>query len=165
MKRILIAIILGTTALGVKADEGGSSSAFQAALTPNIALHPKDTRINGFSIAVWGENPQSAFALGFVNGSTGDSKGFAWGIFNYTEKYTGAQLGIVNTSSELFVGLQDGAVNIAKEVHGVQLGVFNYTDSLKGVQLGFANIVTTNPWFKEFPDKLAKGFPFLNWSF
>jgi hypothetical protein len=165
MKRILIAIILGTTALGVKADEGGSSSAFQAALTPNIALHSKDTRINGFSIAVWGENPQSAFALGFVNGSTGESKGFAWGIFNYTEKYTGAQLGIVNTSSELFVGLQDGAVNIAKEVHGVQLGVFNYTDSLKGVQLGFANIVTTNPWFKEFPDKLAKGFPFLNWSF
>ena len=165
MKRILIAIILGTTALGVKADEGGSSSAFQAALTPNIALHSKDTRINGFSIAVWGENPQTAFALGFIDGSTGDSSGFSWSLFNYTEKYTGAQLGIVNTSSELFVGLQDGAVNIAKEVHGVQLGVFNYTDSLKGVQLGFANIVTTNPWFKEFPDKLAKGFPFLNWSF
>jgi hypothetical protein len=166
MKRILIAIILGTTAMGVEADEGGGgTSAFQAALTPTIALHSKDTRINGFSIAVWGENPQSAFALGFVNGSTGESKGLAWGLYNYTEKYTGVQLGIVNTSSELFVGLQDGVVNWSKEVHGVQLGVFNYTENLQGVQLGFANIVTTNPWFKELPDKFAYGFPFVNWSF
>ena len=165
MKRILIAIILATAALGVKADDNSSSKIFQAALTPNIALQSRDTRIEGISLAIWCENPQSAFTLGFINGSTGKSAGFTWGIVNYSETYTGVQLGFLNTASELFVGLQDGAVNITKEAHGVQLGVVNYTDTLKGLQLGFVNIVTTTPWFKEFPDKLAKGFPFVNWSF
>jgi hypothetical protein len=165
MKRILIAVILTTAALEVKADDSSGAKFFQAALTPNIALQSRDTRIEGISLAVWGENPQSAFTLGFINGSTGKSSGLSWGIVNYSETYTGVQLGFFNTASELFVGLQDGAVNITKEAHGVQLGVVNYTDTLKGLQLGFVNIVTTSPWFKEFPDKLAKGFPFVNWSF
>jgi hypothetical protein len=165
MKRILITIILATAAMGVKADESSNSKFFQLALTPDIALQSKDTRINGISLGVWGENPQSAFTLGFVNGSTGDSSGFSWGIVNYAESYKGVQLGFFNTSSQLFVGLQNGLVNVAKEAHGLQLGTVNYTESLKGVQLGLVCIVNTNPWFKEFPDKLAKGFPFLNWSF
>ena len=165
MKRILITVILATAAFGVRADDNGSSKFFQAALTPNIALQSRDTRIEGISLAIWGENPQSAFALGFINGSTGKSSGLSWGVVNYSETYTGVQLGFFNTASELFVGLQDGVVNITKEAHGVQLGVVNYTDTLKGLQLGFVNIVTTTPWFKEFPDKLSKGFPFVNWSF
>ena len=165
MKRILVAIVVATAALGVKADDSSGAKFFQASLTPNIALHSRDTRIEGISLAVWGENPQSAFTLGFINGSTGKSSGFTWGIVNYSETYTGVQLGFLNTASDLFVGLQDGAVNITKEAHGVQLGMVNYTDTLKGLQLGFVNIVTTSPWFKEFPDKLAKGFPFVNWSF
>ena len=165
MKRILITVLLATAAFGVSADDNSGSKFFQAALTPDIALHSKDTRIGGISLAVWGENPQSAFALGFVNGSTDESRGFSWGIVNYAQTYTGVQLGFLNTSSELFVGLQDGVVNITKEAHGLQLGVVNYTDTLKGLQLGFVNIVTTTPWFKEFPDKLSKGFPFVNWSF
>ena len=61
--------------------------------------------------------------------------------------------------------MQDGAVNLTKEAHGLQLGAVNYTESLKGVQLGMINIVTSTGWFDEFPDKLAKGFPFVNWSF
>lgn len=165
MKRIFITIILATAALSVQADGSGSSKFFQAALTPDIALQSKDTRINGISLAIWGENPQSAFTLGFINGSTGDSAGLSWGIVNYAETYKGVQLGFVNTSSELFVGVQDGLVNIAKEAHGLQLGTVNYTESLKGVQIGLVCIVNTTPWFKEFPDKLSKGFPFLNWSF
>jgi hypothetical protein len=27
------------------------------------------------------------------------------------------------------------------------------------------NIINDNPWLKDFPDKLAKGFVFVNWSF
>lgn len=165
MKRILITVIVATAAFGASADDNSGSKFFQAALTPDIALQSKDTHIGGISLAVWGENPQSAFALGFVNGSTGESRGLSWGIVNYSQTYTGVQLGFLNTASELFVGMQDGAVNITKEAHGLQLGVVNYTDTLKGLQLGFVNIVTTTPWFKEFPDKLSKGFPFVNWSF
>jgi hypothetical protein len=28
-----------------------------------------------------------------------------------------------------------------------------------------ASIARINPWFKEFPDKLATGFPIFNWPF
>ena len=165
MKRIFITIILATAVFGVRADDNSSSKFFQAALTPDIALQSKDTRINGISLAIWGQNPQSAFTLGFVNGSTGVSSGLSWGIVNYAETYKGVQIGVVNTSSELFVGVQDGLVNITKEARGLQLGTVNYTETLKGVQIGLVCIVNTTPWFKEFPDKLSKGFPFLNWSF
>ena len=52
-----------------------ASEPFQLSLTPDVAIHDRNERIEGFSLSVWGENPQSAFALGLVNGSTGDSSG------------------------------------------------------------------------------------------
>jgi hypothetical protein len=137
----------------------------QLSLTPDIALHSRDTVINGISLNIWGENEQHCFALGFVNGSKGDSSGFSWGIVNYAERYTGLQLGIVNLSSDLVTGMQWGTVNVANNVSGLQMGVVNYTKDLHGVQLGLANIVLNNGWFDKFPDKLAKGFVFVNWSF
>jgi hypothetical protein len=54
---------------------------------------------------------------------------------------------------------------VAKEFHGFQSGLINYTESMSGIQLGFVNVINDNPWFKEFPNKLAKGFVFVNWSF
>ncbi len=56
-------------------------------------------------------------------------------------------------------------VNYAQEFHGLQWGFVNYAVELHGVQIGLANIAINNPWFDEFPDKLATGFPFFNWSF
>ena len=175
MKKLLSALLLASTLLTVSAEE----SFFQASLTPKIAIHSEDTRINGITLNIWGENPQSAFAWGFVNGSTGDSVGLSLGLFNYTENYTGVQLGFANYSIGKFTGwqssvvnladevhgVQSGTVNIAKNVRGVQFGFFNYTEQLYGVQIGFANVVKDNGWFDEFPDKLAKGMVFLNWSF
>lgn len=161
MKKIFILCALAVSVTAVKADE-----AFQASLTPDIAVHDKGTRINGVCLSIWGENPQSAFALGFVNGSTGDSKGLSWGFFvNYSETYTGVDLGMVNYSKVKFTGVQLGLVNVAQEYHGLQWGFVNYSESLRGVQLGLINVAMNNPWFTEFPDKLATGFPFVNWSF
>ncbi|HXE41405.1 MAG TPA: hypothetical protein VN516_00165, partial [Candidatus Baltobacteraceae bacterium] len=70
MKKLLILSAFVVVAVGVHADQSMSSgsSAFQASLTPEIAIHSKDTEIRGFAINVWGENPQHAFNLGFVNG-------------------------------------------------------------------------------------------------
>jgi len=163
MKKILILCALVASVATVKAEE----PFFQASLTPDIAIHDKGTRISGICLSIWGENPQSAFALGFVNGSTGDSKGFSWGFFcNYSENYTGVAWSMVNFSKGTFVGWQSGIVNYAKEFHGLQWGFVNYSENLKnGVQLGLINIAKNNPWFKEFPNKLATGFPFVNWSF
>ena len=174
MKKLLSAIFVATLLTGF-----AEESFFQASLTPQIAIHSEDTRINGITLNIWGENPQSAFAWGFVNGSTGDSAGLSMSLWNYAENYTGVHWGFLNYSSGKFTGWQNGAVNLASEFHGVQsgtvnfaksvrglqLGFFNYTEQLYGVQIGFANIVKVNGWFDEFPDKLAKGFVFLNWSF
>ena len=178
MKKLLIIALLAAGVAGVRADE---TPFFQASLTPDIAIYPKITRINGISLSIWGENPQSGFALGFVNGSTGDSSGFTWGLVNYSESYTGVswawvnvnktsftgwQSGIVNLAQDKFVGFQSGwIVNYAKEMHGLQLGLVNYTEELHGVQIGLANIAMNNGWFDKFPDQLATGFPIVNWSF
>lgn len=176
MKKLLIlsALVAGTA--GLQADE----SVFQASLTPDIAIHSRATQINGLALSIWGENPQHALALGLVNGSTGDSQGLSWGVVNYADSYTGVAWGLVNVSRQKFVGWQDGAVNysegvfigfqsgwinVSQEFHGLQLGLVNYAEDLRGVQIGFLNIARNNPWFTEFPDKLATGFPIVNWSF
>jgi len=162
MKKFIILCALTVSAVAVKADE----PFFQASLTPDIAIHDKGTRISGICLSIWGENPQSAFALGFVNGSSGDSKGFSWGLVNYSENYTGVQWSFVNMNKATFIGWQGGLVNISKEFHGLQMGFVNYSEETKnGVQIGLVNISMNNPWFSDFPDKLATGFPFVNWSF
>ena len=162
MKKLIVLCAFAACVTAVKADE----PFFQASLTPDIAIHDKGTRISGICLSIWGENPQSAFALGFVNGSSGDSKGFSLGLVNYSETYTGMDLGFVNWSKEKFIGVQCGPVNVTKEFHGLQFGLFNCSEETKnGVQIGLVNISMNNPWFKEFPDKLATGFPFVNWSF
>ncbi len=175
-KTLSIALIL---AGGVLAQAGDAS--FQLSLTPDIALQSKDTTIRAVSLGIWSENPQHSLTLGIVNGSTGESSGvsLAWGL-NYTDTYTGVHLALVNVSRTSFVGVQLAAVNYsqgkfegvqlgfvnyAQEASGVQLGWVNYAENLHGVQVGFVNIAMNNGWFDEFPDKLAKGFPFVNWSF
>ena len=164
MKKLFIVSALVVSAIALRADE--TSSAFQASLTPNIAVHPKTTEIRGFAINIWGENPQHAFNFGIVNGSTGQSSGFSWAFVNYDDSYTGVQWGMVNYSKENFKGWQSGMVNYSKgNVRGFQNGIVNYAENLHGVQMGLINIAANNDWFKGMPDKFAKGFPLFNWSF
>lgn len=191
MKKALIVTAIILAAIVVQADEtatnSGSASSLsdskglQLSLTPDIALHPKTTPIRGVSLNIWGENPQHSLTLGIVNGSTGESSGFswAWGI-NYADSYKGVQWALVNVSKTSFVGwqaaalnysqgtftgLQTGFVNYGQEFKGLQCGAVNYAENLKGVQIGFLNVAKNNGWFKDFPDKLATVFPFVNWSF
>jgi len=160
---------------GLRAD-----TPIQLSLTPEIALYPRTTTVRGLSLNLWGENPQTSLTLGLVNGSTGDSGGLSIGIVNYAETYRGLQWGAVNVSTENFLGWQHGFVNIAQgtfsgfqlgflnvgeNTTGFQLGALNYAQSLHGLQIGFINVAMNNPAFAEFPDKLAPGFPILNWSF
>jgi hypothetical protein len=182
MKKLLIIATLAAGVAGIKADE----SAFQASLTPDIAIHSKTTQINGLALNIWGENPQHSLNLGFVNGSTGDSQGFSWGLVNYDDSYTGVQWGIVNYSKGGFIGwqggilfcpclvnvsqgyfkgFQEGFINVADDAHGLQFGAFNYAEKLNGVQIGLINVIPSNGWFDDFPNKLARGFPIVNWSF
>jgi hypothetical protein len=176
MKKQLILAGLVITAASVRAD-----TPIQLSLTPDIALFPKDTLVRGLALNIWGQNPQTSLNLGLVNGSTGDSAGFSWGLANYADSYRGVQFGWVNLSYENYVGWQQGWVNIAQgtftgfqsglinvseSTTGFQLGVINYAQTLKGVQIGFVNLAMNNQvFFEELPDQLAPGFPILNWSF
>ncbi|MGD0744239.1 MAG: hypothetical protein ABSA45_03700 [Verrucomicrobiota bacterium] len=175
--KFIIATLIASTA-GVWAQD---EAPIQLSLTPDIAVQSRDTTINGLSLNIWGENPQHGLTIGIVNGSTGDSAGFSWGVINYADSYSGVSWGLLNVSSSSFVGWQHGWINVsqgtfagfqsgwvcnfAEEFHGLQLGFLNYAGNLQGVQLGFINIAANNPWFDEFPDKLATGFPIFNWSF
>lgn len=177
MKKILIAASLVFITHLACAERG-----FQLSLTPDIALVPRDETVRGLALNVWGENQVNGVSLGLVNGLTGESSGFSWSYLGtYAESYRGVmwggffirstgdvvgwQSGMLNISSGSLVGLQSGVVNVGSDVRGLQLGLVNYTRDLYGVQVGLVNIVTSNPWFTEFPEKLATGFPIVNWSF
>lgn len=156
--------------------------AFQLSLTPDIAIVPRGETVKGLSLNVWGENEVRGVNLGFVNGMVGDSVGFSYSILGtYAENYRGVlwgsffaytsgdvvgwQAAMVNINAGSFVGLQTGLLNVAAEAKGVQFGLVNYAENMHGVQIGLANIIKSNPWFSDFPEKLATGFPFVNWSF
>jgi hypothetical protein len=167
---------LAITAISLRAED----TAIQLSLTPDIALFPRSTTVRGLALNIWGENQQWSLNLGLINGSTGDSGGFSWGIVNYAESYNGFQWGAVNICTENFTGwqhgwvnvsqgtlngFQSGVVNVSQAATGFQLGAVNYAEKLEGLQIGLVNVAMNNSWFEEFPDKLAKGFPIVNWSF
>ena len=162
MKKLVIVALICVVASSAYAE----SKPFQLSLVPDVAIHSKDTHIKGVTLNIWGQNPQSAFALGFVNGSTGDSKGFSWGLVNYAESYTGVEMGLVNYATGNFTGVQSGVFNYAVKLKGLQLGTINYAKTAEScIQIGLINIISQNQWFTGFPNELAKGMVFVNWRF
>ena len=173
--------VVSALCLSASAAQADNNAFFQASLTPDIAIYSRTTEINGLALSIWGENPQHGVALGFVNGSSDDSSGFSWGLVNYSDTYHGVSWALVNVNQTSYDGWQDGLINVAEgdfvgfqsaylvnyanHFQGFQLGLVNYAENLNGVQIGLANIANNNPWFSEFPNKLATGFPILNWSF
>jgi hypothetical protein len=184
MKKLMTVLVSAVVASGAMASEP-----IQLSLTPEIALHDRSEQIEGLALSIWGENPQSAFALGLVNGSTGDSVGLSVGLLNYAENYTGLQWGIVNYTTGNFTGWQGGfifglvgsvvnytgstmtgfqcgLVNYAGTLNGFQLALVNYADQVDaGVQIGLVNIMPENEWFSALPDELAPGMVLVNWHF
>ncbi len=165
MKKLICVLIGCFFATGAFAE----TQSFQLSLIPDIAIESRTSHIKGVSLSIWGENPQTAIALGVVNGSTGNSSGISLGLLaNYTESYEGAQLAwIANYASVKFTGLQWAAFNYAEQLHGLQLGFVNFAGtSDKGVQVGFINFMkNTKGWFENFPDEVAPVMAFVNWRF
>jgi len=129
----------------------GGTKAFQASLAPGIAIHDRNQQIEGVTLSLWGENPQTSFALGFVNGTAGKSGGLSLGLINYGDSYKGVQIGVLNTDKNI-QGLQLGAINIAKGKKTI-------------IQFGFLNIIPTNKkWFSNFPNEIAPFMIFINWK-
>jgi hypothetical protein len=178
MKKMLT--FLGIAVLAAGAIAG--SRPLQLSLTPDIAIFDRSETIEGLTLGVWGENPQSALALGIVNGSTGRSaglsfacllnyadnyKGIQWAPVNYTGgDFLGWQLGCVNYTDGMMKGLQTGAVNYAGKLTGVQFGFVNYAATGEtGVQIGVVNLIPENQWFTDVPNELAPGMVLINWRF
>jgi len=149
MKKLVLVLLGCLIATGAFAETKG----FQLSLIPDVAIYSKTTYIKGASINVWGENPQNAFALGLINGSTGNSSGFSLGLLvNYADSYRGFQIAPINYASRL-QGLQLGLVNMAMTAE-------------EGVQIGVINIISqTDKWFSNFPNEVAPGMVFVNWRY
>ena len=136
-------------AFAISSSASAAQKAFQASLTPDVAILDKTERIEGFTLSIWGCNPQTALALGLVNGTSGDSKGVSIGFANYGQLYNGIQLGVANADKEL-KGLQIGVINSARKTSS-------------GIQLGLFNIIRQNEWFSNFPNELAPFMILINW--
>lgn len=167
MKRltlILLSVLAATAAVA-------GSKPVQLSLTPEIAVHSRDTLIEGLSLNLWGENEQRAIAIGLVNGSYGDSAGISLGVLNYAENYKGIHVGIINHAGGRFSGAQIGwlagfsGINYAYSLTGLQLGLVNYAEKAEnGIQIGVINIMNeTQLWFDHFPNEVAPGMILVNW--
>jgi hypothetical protein len=150
MKKTIKILILCVITFTITSTVFGESKVFQASLAPGIAIYDRNQEIEGFTLSLWGENPQTSLALGIINGTADDSAGVSLGFVNYGDKYAGIQLGAVNTDHKL---------------HGLQMGFINFAgDTKTGFQLGFINIIKSNGvWFKNFPDEIAPVMLFINW--
>ena len=179
MKKLLTCL----AAALVSASALAGTKPFNLSLVPDVAIYDRTETIEGLTLSIWGENPQTSLALGIVNGTTGDSAGLSWGwLLNYADNYKGVQWALINYTTGDFLGWQDGfvnctegamtglqcgAVNYAGRLTGLQFGFLNYAeDADAGVQLGLINIIRENKvWFAELPDELAPGMIFVNWRF
>ncbi len=138
MKRLLACLVVTA---GLAAGGRAAEASFQASLVPDLALRDQTDTITFLSINLWGMNPQHAVAIGFINGSYGQSSGLSLGGINYSENYTGTQLGLLNYTSSDFFGWQAGCINYtADNFSGFQLGFLNYAGRLTGLQLGLFNM-------------------------
>lgn len=190
MRRLLTLSVFVALVAAVSAAAQESIPAFQASFTPDYAMYPRSQYIQGMTLSFWGENPQKGVALGFVNGSTGESSGLSLGLANYAESYSGLQWALANFSSQNFTGwqggpllgflfsgvnyagadmrgVQIGAVNLAGKLSGLQLGLVNYAQRAEaGVQVGVVNLIAENQyWFSQWPREVGPGMIFVNWRF
>jgi hypothetical protein len=185
MKKILSAFAVLMIAGGAAAE----TKPFNASITPDVAVYDRSETIQGVTLSIWGENRQTALALGLVNGSIGQSAGVSAGLLNYTDHYKGLQWGVVNYASGDFsgwqggpfagllvsamnytggtmTGLQIGLMNYAGNLSGLQVGLVNYASGAHaGLQLGLINIIPQNKWFTNLPNELGPAMIFVNWRF
>ena len=179
MKKLLACLVIVLASTVARAE----SRPFNLSLTPDIAVYDRSETIEGLTLSVWGENPQTSLALGIANGAPGDSAGLSWAlVLNYADNYKGIQWapinytkgdflgwqgGFVNYTAGAMKGLQSGVVNYAGGVTGLQFGFVNFADDADaGVQIGLVNVIRENTsWFKELPEQLAPGMILVNWRF
>ncbi len=158
------------------------SSPLQLSVTPDIALFDRTVTVEGLTVGLWSENPQSALALGIVNGSSGQSAGLSFGAvlnyagdykglelapFNYVKgDFSGWQLGLVNYTERSMKGVQSGVMNYAGRLTGLQIGLINYAPTTRsGVQFNAASIFSENRWLTGLPDEPAPVTALINWRF
>jgi hypothetical protein len=175
-------LLIGLVALALTGSALAQKTTFNLSLAPDVALEGSSERIIGLTLSIWGENPQEALSIGFVNGSTADSSGISFGWLNYAEHYDGLQFGWANnTTGNMngwqhgignhvggdFYGLQTGVVNSVGSLKGLQIGLLNHAfKASAGAQIGLLNIIRENDmWFGGLPDRVAPAMLFVNWRF
>jgi len=92
-------------------------------------------------------------------------------IYGRNVNFTGLDLGFINATDEVAVGLQIAAGgNYAREARAWQIGVINYAELLKGFQIGVVNYAGTAEGLQigvvnVIADKDFSFMPIMNASF
>jgi hypothetical protein len=149
MNKVSKFFVICVIASAITSSVFAAETAFQASLTPDAAIYPKTQKIEGLTLSIWGNNPQTSIALGIVNGTSGDSKGVSIGFANYGQSYTGLQFGFANADDDL-KGLQFGVICSTKRTNS-------------GIQIGLLNFIKESKWFSNFPNELAPFMILVNW--
>lgn len=63
---------------------------------------------------------------------------------NISREVSGVQSGVTNLTFEKISGLQVGGANLARQVYGVQVGLFNRARHVHGVQIGLINMADSS---------------------
>ena len=187
MKKLIVCFAAVLVSIGAMAEvkpiKTTQTESFNLSITPDIAVYNRNVTIEGVTLSIWGENPQTSLALGIVNGSTGQSSGLDWAfILNYADNYKGVKwgfvnytkhdslgwdAGFVNYNGDTVRGLYTSAVNYVGRLKGVEFGFINYVDKADaGFQIGIVNIIhNNNSWFSDLPNSLAPVMILVNWRF
>ncbi|MFA6293527.1 MAG: hypothetical protein WC637_17205, partial [Victivallales bacterium] len=147
MKKLIVCLTAVLVSIGAIAETKQlamtQTEPFNLSITPDIAIYKRTVTIEGVTLSIWGENPQTSLALGIVNGSVGHSAGLDWGfILNYADNYDGVKWALVNYTKKDALGWDGGFVNFTEGLAtGLLTGVVNYANRLKGVEFGLVNYV------------------------
>lgn len=181
MKKSIKILLASMVTVLISSAAMAATHPFNLSLTPEVAVYPRGDTIEGLCLSIWGENQQTALAIGIANGSVGNSAGLSAGwILNYADAYRGIewaminydkgdflgwQAGFVDYTGNTMMGLQSGVVNYAGRTKGLEFGFVNYTENVEaGGQIGIINIIKSNKsWFGDLPNSLAPVMIFINW--
>ncbi|MGA9213429.1 LA_2272 family surface repeat-containing protein [Kaistella sp.] len=98
-------------------------------------------KLNGLGISIYHHaRVTNGFSANLFNNTSGILNGIhVSGAANNSEKGAGITFAFMGNYSEKFTGLQIGGFNEAKQMKGLQIGFVNKSENLKGIQVGIVN--------------------------
>lgn len=131
--------VRGVQVGGASAWAGGDLVGWQIGGAVSKAGHVRGAQIGG--AGSWAAGDVTGLQLGGVGNVAHDVRGAQiGGAVNVGRELEGMQLAVLNVGGDV-TGMQLGVVNVARSVRGLQLGVINVADRVDGASVGLVSAV------------------------